>query len=53
MEDTIEVKIDSFRLKNEGSVLLANNDSRKPSISAGGADGGFHSRDELMNILNS
>jgi hypothetical protein len=50
----VEVKIDMVRMKNqEDQVVDYIGDRRKSMIQAGGIDGGFHSQEELLEILQS
>ena len=52
VEDTIEVKIDKLRMDQQDNHLeVLVGDRKKSVIKAGGIDGGFQSKQEVLNIL--
>jgi len=54
VENTIEIKVDKYRKQHQQEEQLEDAilDSRKCAIQAGGIDGGFSSKEELMDMLN-
>lgn len=53
IEDTIEIKVDNYRTQHQQEQLEdAILDGRKCPIQAGGIDGGFSSKEELMDMLS-
>ena len=55
VEDTVEVKIDAWRTSCAATdhTIVEDSQSTKPTIRAGGVDGGFASEEELMQLLTT
>jgi SNF2 family DNA or RNA helicase len=52
--DTVEVKIDKLRTEHQEDQLEdLISDGKKSMIKAGGIDGGFQSKEELLDVLQS